>query len=80
VAPLSRLLDRKIPKLPALLGNHRQRAARGVYVRPGRDAPWDRHTGAIGILRIKFVPEPAGPAMLAAGVGLLTVLYWGRSA
>ena len=27
-------LDREIPKLPALLGNHRQRAARGVYVLP----------------------------------------------
>jgi hypothetical protein len=25
---------------------------------PNREAPWDRHTGAIGILRVKFVPEP----------------------
>jgi len=38
---------------------------------PDRDAPWDRHTGAIGILRIKFVPEPSGWGMLIAGVGLL---------
>ncbi len=42
---------------------------------PNRDAPWDRHTGAIGILRIKFVPEPSGWGMLSAGLGLLVVLY-----
>ena len=42
---------------------------------PDRDAPWDRHTGAIGILRIKFVPEPSGWGMLAAGVILLLVLH-----
>jgi hypothetical protein len=42
---------------------------------PDRSAPWDRHTGAIGILRIKFVPEPSGWAMLAAGLGVLGVLY-----
>jgi hypothetical protein len=42
---------------------------------PDRDAPWDRHTGAIGILRIKFVPEPSGWGVLVAGVGLLVVLY-----
>ena len=30
---------------------------------PNRDAPWDRHTGAIGILRIKFVP-PLGARYL----------------
>jgi hypothetical protein len=38
---------------------------------PNREAPWDRHTGAIGILRIKFVPEPSGWVMLVAGVGFL---------
>jgi hypothetical protein len=27
---------------------------------PNRSGPWDRHTGAIGILRIKFAPEPSG--------------------
>jgi hypothetical protein len=42
---------------------------------PNRSEPWDRYTGAIGILRIKFVPEPYGWGMLAAGLGLLTVLY-----
>jgi hypothetical protein len=42
---------------------------------PNREAPWDRHTGAIGILRIKFVPEPSGWVMLVAGIGLLVVLY-----
>ena len=42
---------------------------------PGRDAPWDRHTGAIGILRIKFVPEPSGWMMLLAGAGFLAALY-----
>ncbi len=42
---------------------------------PGRDAPWDRHTGAIGILRIKFVPEPSGWVMLIAGLVVLVGLY-----
>ena len=42
---------------------------------PDRDAPWDRHTGAIGVLKIKFVPEPSGLGMLSAGLGLLVVLY-----
>ena len=40
-----------------------------------RDAPLDRHTGAIGILRIKFVPEPSGCLMLLAGAGFLAALY-----
>jgi hypothetical protein len=39
-----------------------------------RDAPWDRHTGAIGILRIKFVPEPSGWGVLVIGMGLWIVL------
>jgi hypothetical protein len=43
---------------------------------PNRDAPWDRHTGAIGILRIKFVPEPSRWGVLVAGAGFLLVLYW----
>lgn len=42
---------------------------------PDRDAPWDRHTGAIGILKLKFVPEPSGWVVLIAGLGVLTVLY-----
>jgi hypothetical protein len=41
---------------------------------PNRSGPWDRHTGAIGILRIKFVPEPSGGVMLIAGVGLLVLI------
>jgi hypothetical protein len=41
---------------------------------PDRVAPWDRHTGAIGILRIQFVPEPSGWGMLAAGVAFLVVI------
>ena len=40
-----------------------------------RDTPWDRHTGAIGILRIAFVPEPPEFLLLVAGAGFLTVLY-----
>jgi hypothetical protein len=46
---------------------------------PDRDAPWDRHTGAIGILRIKFVPEPSGWVVLVAGIGILALLYRRRS-
>ncbi len=46
---------------------------------PDRRGSWDRHTGAIGILRIKFVPEPSGWVMLVAGVGFLMVLYWRQS-
>jgi hypothetical protein len=42
---------------------------------PNREAPWDRHTGAIGILRIKFVPEPSGWVMLASGLVFLMVIY-----
>jgi hypothetical protein len=45
---------------------------------PNREAPWDRHTGAIGILRVKFVPEPSGWVVLMAGIGLLVVLYRAR--
>jgi hypothetical protein len=41
---------------------------------PDRDAPWGRHTGAIGILRIKFVPEPRQSLMLVAGAGMLLAL------
>jgi hypothetical protein len=32
--------------------------------------------GAIGILRIKFVPEPSGWEMLVAGVVLLGLFFW----
>jgi len=38
-----------------------------------RNEPWDRYTGTIGILRIQFVPEPAGWAMLAAGAGWIAL-------
>jgi len=40
---------------------------------PNRSGTWSRHTGAIGILRIKFVPEPSGWMVLVAGVGFLMV-------
>jgi hypothetical protein len=46
---------------------------------PDRVAPWDHHTGAIGILRIKFVPEPSGWVMLVAGVTFLLVVAKRRS-
>jgi hypothetical protein len=42
---------------------------------PDRDAPWDRHTGAIGILRVIFVPEPSAWLMLITGAVCLMVLY-----
>jgi hypothetical protein len=45
---------------------------------PNRSAPWDRYTGAIGILRIKFVPEPNLSLILVTGIGLLTVLNISR--
>ena len=38
-------------------------------------APWDRNGAAIGILRIKFLPEPSSWLMLVAGIGLLGVFY-----
>jgi hypothetical protein len=41
---------------------------------PNRSGPWDRHTGAIGILRIKFVPEPSGWGLFAVGVGFLVMV------
>jgi hypothetical protein len=42
---------------------------------PDRSRPWDQHMGAIGILRIKFVPEPSGWVVLVAGLGFLMVFY-----
>jgi hypothetical protein len=42
---------------------------------PNREAPWDRHTGAIGVLRVKFVPEPSGWGMLVAGIVILALFY-----
>ncbi|MBW1845298.1 MAG: SUMF1/EgtB/PvdO family nonheme iron enzyme, partial [Deltaproteobacteria bacterium] len=42
---------------------------------PNRSAPWDRYTGAIGILRLKFVPEPSGWVMMIAGVAFLSIGY-----
>jgi hypothetical protein len=41
VATLSPLPHPEIPKIPARLGDHPQRSARGEYVRQGRDAAWD---------------------------------------
>jgi hypothetical protein len=42
---------------------------------PDRDAPWNRHTGAIGILKLTFfVPEPSRWLFLAAGSGCLVAL------
>jgi hypothetical protein len=42
---------------------------------PNRGEPWDRYTGAIGILRVRFVPEPSGWAMLLAGIAFLWLAY-----
>jgi hypothetical protein len=42
---------------------------------PDRDSPWDRHTGAIGIMRLVFVPEPSEFVLLVARLGFLAVLY-----
>jgi len=42
---------------------------------PNRSEPWDRHTGVIGILRIKFIPEPSGMAMFVAGAVLIRLFY-----
>ena len=40
---------------------------------PNRGEPWDRYTGGIGILRIKFVPEPSGWLMMIAGIAFLSI-------
>jgi hypothetical protein len=40
-----------------------------------RGEPWDRYTGAIGILRLKFVPEPSGWVMVIAGAAFLSIEY-----
>jgi hypothetical protein len=42
---------------------------------PNRSEPWDRYTGAIGILRIKFVPEPSRWVMMLAGITFLSIAY-----
>jgi hypothetical protein len=42
---------------------------------PNRSGPWDRHTGAVGILRVKFVPEPSGWVMLIVGIAILAFLF-----
>jgi hypothetical protein len=34
--------------------------------------------GAIGVLRLQFIPEPSRGLALLAGVGLLGVLHWQR--
>ena len=44
-----------------------------------RNMPWDRDTGMIAVLNIKFVPEPTAWLLLAAGMGLLGVLYRARA-
>ena len=33
------------------------------------------YEGAIGILKVKFIPEPSAWGMLSAGFGLLGILY-----
>jgi hypothetical protein len=38
----------------------------------------DQFTGGVGILRLRFVPEPGKWMLLAAGLSLLGVLYRGR--
>ncbi len=38
----------------------------------------DQYTGGIGILRLRFVPEPGKWMMLVAGLSLLGILYRGR--
>jgi hypothetical protein len=42
---------------------------------PNRGEPWDRYTGGIGILRVKFVPEPSGWVMMIAGIAFLSIGY-----
>ncbi len=42
---------------------------------PDRASPWDRHTGAIGIMKLVFVPEPSRFLLLVVGLGFLAVLY-----
>jgi hypothetical protein len=37
--------------------------------------PFPRIRAGIGILRLKFIPEPQGWVMLVAGVSLLGVAY-----
>jgi len=36
-------------------------------------------SGAIGVLRLKFVPEPSSGLVLLAGAGLVVVLYRRRA-
>ena len=45
----------------------------------GSGSASNRGTGMIGILRLKFIPEPAGGLLLIAGIGLLGVLYRWRA-
>jgi hypothetical protein len=42
-------------------------------------APWDRNGAAIGILRIKFIPEPSAWVLFVAGAGFLGLLYRRRA-
>jgi hypothetical protein len=39
---------------------------------------FDQFTGGVGILRLRFVPEPGKWMLLVAGLSLLGVLYRGR--
>jgi hypothetical protein len=41
-------------------------------------AGFTTHTGQIGILKLTITPEPEALLMLAAGGGLLALLYWAR--
>jgi hypothetical protein len=40
---------------------------------------FDQFTGGVGILRLRFVPEPGKWMLLVAGLSLLAVLYRGRA-
>jgi hypothetical protein len=52
-----------------------RRAAAWRWNFPEPDVPWDRFTGAIGILKPTFfVPEPSRWLTLGAGLSLLAVL------
>jgi hypothetical protein len=55
------------------------REIRSQFESAGEGASGVGNTGAIGILRIKFVPEPASWLMLAAGIGFLGLLYRRRA-
>jgi len=50
------------------------------WVFPNRSSAWRRDVGTIGVLNLRFLPEPSRWLLLAAGVSLLVVLYRVRKA